>query len=350
MKITLNNQHIVLTPNIQLSELRQQNANATWWNSIVDFLEEWTSNKLTITVKTSGSTGEPKVWEIEKVKFWVSATKTCEFFELNNKSTGLLCLSANYIAGKMMLVRALVSGMNLLCVEPKNSPLNYLHEAIDFCAMVPMQVKSCLNEPKKLNQIKNLIIGGGQVDFSLQNQLKAYKGNAYETFGMTETLSHVALRKVSPISENHFSALSGVSILQGYNNTLIIDYPELGIYKLKTNDIIELKGTSGHFIWKGRTDFIINSGGVKISPEEVEKQIAHLIKQRFCIIGLKDEKLGEKVVLALEGEKFNTSILNEELKKYLSPYTCPKEIMFIKEFPLTNNGKIKRKELFEMIS
>jgi len=348
MKITLNHKEIELSPNVKLDYLLKGN-NDNWWKAIFNFLELWSNESPGIEIKTSGSTGTPKQMLIEKSKMWISATKTCEFFELNEKSTGLLCLSALYIAGQMMLVRAMVSGMNLICIEPSGNPVTEINNNIDFAAMVPMQVQQACDNDNNLNLIKNLIIGGGQVPLSLIKKLSIYKGKAYETFGMTETLSHIALKQLTPTKQNHFIPLPGISINCGYKNELIIDYPELGIYKMKTSDVIELQNNSGAFIWKGRTDFVINSGGVKISPEEVEQEIEQLITQRFCIIGLADEKLGEKVVLVIEGKSFDTEKLQTKIKETLYTYYVPKEILFINKFPITESGKIKRKKIIHYL-
>jgi O-succinylbenzoic acid--CoA ligase len=287
--------------------------------------------------------------EVGKAQIWLSASKTCDFFQLTENSTGLLCLSANYIAGKMMLARAMVSGMNLICVEPSGNPVKELKIPIDFAAMVPLQVEQSLSQITNLNLIKNLIVGGGQVSNSLTSKLKTYAGKAFETFGMTETLSHIALRQLTPEYQNYFTSFNGVFILQGFNNVMVIDFPELGIYKLKTNDIIEIIDTSCRFVWKGRTDFIINSGGIKISPEELESKIAHLIPQRFCICGVPDSKLGETIVLFIEGKPYQTDTLKQKIKEILPSYSCPKKIQFLATFPLTETGKIKRKELITLL-
>lgn len=344
MKITLNNQEIELTPNIKLDFLLEQNKNAPWWQDIINFLECWASDSKTIQVKTSGSTGTPKVIDVQKSMLLISASKTCSFFQLNISSTGLLCLSTSYIAGQMMLVRALVSGMNLVCIKPSNNPVVNLDQDIDFAAFVPLQLQNAIKTPEKLNRVKHIIIGGGQVSTSLISDLKMYKGYAYESFGMTETLSHIALKQLTPTLQDNFMLFQGVFISQGFKNDLIINYPELGIYRLKTNDVVDLT-IDGGFKWKGRMDFVINSGGVKISPEQVEKQIEHLLDQRICIIGIPDDKLGEKLVLIIEGNAFDTERLKQQLKETLSSYNIPKEIIFMPEFPLTENGKLKRKEI-----
>jgi L-alanine-DL-glutamate epimerase-like enolase superfamily enzyme len=236
--------------NTDWNTLQELNKNESWWEAIVSFLKEWANSSPTVTLTTSGSTGKPKQMEVGKAQIWLSASKTCDFFQLTENSTGLLCLSANYIAGKMMLARAMVSGMNLICVEPSVNPVKELKIPIDFAAMVPLQVEQSLSQITNLNLIKNLIVGGGQVSNSLTSKLKTYAGKAFETFGMTETLSHIALRQLTPEYQNYFTSFNGVFILQGFNNVMVIDFPELGIYKLKTNDIIEIIDTSCMFVWK----------------------------------------------------------------------------------------------------
>ncbi len=349
MKIVINNHSIELTPNIQLNELRNLQPNKKWWNDIIDFIEEWANDKPTVDLKTSGSTGEPKIIHVEKSKLWVSATKTCDYFQLNESCLGLLCLSASYIAGKMMLVRAMVSGMRLICVEPSQNPVSSLSEKIDFAAMVPMQVYESLKCPEQFNLLNYLIIGGGQVPRSLINELLKHKVIAYETFGMTETLSHIAVRQIAPELIDYFVPFNGVYLNQGFNDVMVVDFPELGIYRMKTNDIIEIIDNQGLFKWKGRADFIINSGGIKFSPEEIEAKIEHLISNRFCISSVPDDKLGQKVVLVIEGEPFETSELFDKIKEILPHYSNPKEIKFLKNFPLTESGKIKRKDLVTFI-
>jgi len=316
----------------------------SWWIGIISFLEKWSDNSHTITLKTSGSTGEPKLIEIEKAKMMVSAKKTCDFFQLNQHSTGLLCLSADYIAGQMMLVRAIVSGMGLICVEPSGNPVQNLHQPIDFAAMVPYQVQQSIQTSDKFALIKNLIIGGGQVSKSLVQQLSDSQVKVYETFGMTETLSHIALREIAPVAQPEFKILQGITISSTTENCLVIDYPELEPGQLVTNDVVEIISDTA-FRWIGRKDFVINSGGIKINPEEIENKIHHLIPGRYCIIGLPDQKLGEKVVLIIEGKMVDDRQFLSNLRKMLPPYFVPKEIRQVAVFPLTESGKIKRKEL-----
>lgn len=341
-KITLNHQTYLLHQT-DWQKVKNSNPNA-WWQRIVEFLENWADYSPVLKLKTSGSTGKPKTIELKKEHMWVSAKKTCEFFGLQSNSTGLLCLSADYIAGQMMLVRTLFSGMNLLCLEPTGNPVKNLESTIDFCAMVPLQVKQSLETPDKFKLIKHLIIGGGPVNHSLIKQLKKHPVKVFETFGMTETLSHIALKQVAPLTEKAFTSLSGIRLSVSDKNYLQVSYPEMEIHAMETNDVVELHSENS-FTWLGRLDFVINSGGIKIHPERVEKLLESLVHHPFCIIGKPDEKLGEKAVLVLEGEAFDTVDLMQRMKQMLPLYQCPKEICFVKNFPKTDSGKIKRSEL-----
>ncbi|MBI9067758.1 MAG: AMP-binding protein [Salinivirgaceae bacterium] len=347
MKIKIDHKTIDLN-SVDWVSWKTENKNLGWKIAIIDFLERFSNSFSTTDLQTSGSTGKPKIISAKKEHLLNSAKATCEFFNLNESSTGLLCMNAKYIGAQMMLVRAIVSGMNLLTTEPKANPVEDLNESIDFAAMVPYQVKNSLKTIQKFNLIKNLIIGGGKTGFELEKKLKVSSVKCYETFGMTETYSHIALKQVSPISQDNFKCLLGISIESSKNNQLIINAPNIGINKLITHDIIELKNNNS-FKWIGRIDNIINSGGIKISPEEIENKIAHLFTQNFCIIGLPHKELGEQVTLVIEGNQFNPMELNSELNMILPKYHLPKGIKIINSFPRTENGKVKRKELQKLL-
>jgi O-succinylbenzoic acid--CoA ligase len=345
-KITLNYQTYLLHQT-DWQKVKTSNPSA-WWQRIVEFLENWADDSPTLKLKTSGSTGKPKTIEVQKAHLWVSAKKTCEFFKLQSNSTGLLCLSADYIAGQMMLVRALFSGMNLLCLEPAGNPVKNLETTIDFCAMVPLQVQQSLETPEKFKLINQLIIGGGPVNSLLVNQLKTFPVKVFETFGMTETLSHIALRQVTPPTEKAFTSLSGIRLSVSEKNCLQVSYPEMEINAMETNDVVDIHSENS-FTWLGRLDFVINSGGIKIHPESVEKILESLVHHPFCIVGKPDEKLGEKAVLVIESERFDTANLMQQMKQILPLYQCPKEIIFIASFPRSESGKIKRAALKSLL-
>jgi len=214
--------------------------------------------------------------------------------------------------------------------------------------MVPNQVLNCLETPHKLNLIKTLIIGGGQVNHLLIEKLKGIETRCYETFGMTETLSHIALKMVSPQNGNYFTTLSGIKIHQNEQGNLIIDDPDLEIKGMKTNDLIEMLSET-QFRWIGRSDFVINSGGIKISPEELECQIAPYIDRPFCISSLPDERLENKIVLVITEPEFDTKYLYSQFHEQLHPYSIPKQTVFIDQLPLNRNGKIDRITLKKML-
>lgn len=325
-------------------ELAKPN-NSEWQQAIYHFILEWLSPDEFIVAHTSGSTGEPKEIRLLKKHMVASAQKTIAFFELSADKAALLCLSANYIAGKMMLVRAMVGGFNLLLAEPIGAPFKQVDEHIDFVAMVPLQVFNSLNDFG--HKVKNVIIGGGAVLPELSKKLQGLSTRFFETYGMTETVSHVAVRMVGE-KKAFFKAMPNVFFEMDSRGCLVINAPDISDEVIITNDLVELVGEN-KFYFLGRYDNVINSGGVKIIPEEVERKLSNVVEVPFFISAVPDEKLGEKVVLVVE--KISEMRLNlSELSAFLSPYQKPKAIISIEQFPITESGKIKRAELKEMIS
>lgn len=303
--------------------------------AIGKFLLEWLNNESFVFVQTSGSTGKPKKIVLQKAAMIASAKATGIFFNLQPKTTALLCLSANYIAGKMMLVRAMTLGLHLDYVEPNTNPLE--DKKYDFVAMVPMQVANSLNQ---LHLLETLLIGGTKVSYQLAESILKTNCQAFESYGMTETISHIAIKQ---IGAKEFTVLPNVKIAIDDRNCLVIEALELSTDKIITNDIVEILNER-QFILKGRIDNVINSGGVKIFPEEVEEKLAKYITTRFFIASVSDEKFGEKVVLVLEGKPFEmeNSIFSE-----LSKYQIPKQIVFIDKFVETETNKINRMKTLE---
>ena len=299
------------------------------------FLLEWLNNESFVLVQTSGSTGKPKQIILQKNGMMASAKATGTFFKKKKKSTALLCLSADYIAGKMMLVRAITLGLQLDTAEPNSNPLG--NKKYDFVAMVPMQVANSLN---KLHLVETLLIGGTKVSYQLSESILKTNCQAFESYGMTETISHIAIK---PIGAKEFTVLPNVTISIDERNCLVIEALELQSDKIITNDIVAILNPT-QFILKGRIDNVINSGGVKIFPEEIEEKLAKFISVRFFIASLPDEKLGEKVILVIEGNPFE---MEKTLFSELSKYQNPKEIVFIENFVETETNKINRKKTLE---
>jgi O-succinylbenzoic acid--CoA ligase len=274
---------------------------------------------------------------------------TCRYFGLNKKTNALLCLSTDYIAGKMMVVRAYVCGMNLMVVPPSGNPLKGIHSpsGIDFAAMAPLQVIKCLNSyPTKIKfqSIKQVIIGGAEIPYLFEIALSLCPNQIYSTFGMTETLSHIAIRKlIFKNLEDAYLVLPGIGINTDSRGCLMINAPYLK-GTIQTNDMVEIIDEQ-HFKWLGRYDNVVNSGGIKIYPELLEKKLSSVItKHRFFISSFPDEALGQKIVLAIEGAtKSRIQSIKVECEKALTKYEVPKEYISVPQFKETETGKVIRK-------
>jgi len=315
-------------------------------HKLYQFLHDWFSRSPFLKVKTSGSTGSPKTMMVEKSRMMQSAKLTCSFLGLERNDKALLCMSLDYIAGKMMVVRALVAGLDLYPVTPSGNPLVDTDIAFDFSAMTPMQVYNSLQgntERKRLADIKKLIIGGGTIDDEMAKELQPFPNAIYSTYGMTETLSHIALRKINGknASENYMPFQS-VNISLSDDNTLIIDAPLVSGERLYTNDIAVIND-DGSFCILGRIDNVINSGGVKIQTEELERMLKPYIDGAFAITALPDAKFGEIVVLLVEKE-----IGGSAFKVELPNYYDPKKVIKVDAIPYTETGKIDRSKAKEL--
>lgn len=300
-----------------------------------DFLLDWFDNKPYIEMKTSGSTGTPKIIQVNKQAMVNSAIETGNFFDLRSGDKVLQCLPVKYVAGKMMLIRAIVLGLDLEYVAPSSHPMKGLDGKYDFAAMAPMQAQNSL---KELNNVKKLIIGGAKISASLEKQLMKLPTKVYETYGMTETITHIAAKLVG---EKMFTVLPNVTISYDDRNCLVIQAPKIIAEDIViTNDLVELVNEN-QFKFLGRIDNVINSGGVKIIPEQVEQKLGEKISKRFFITSKENMELGEKVVLVIEGEEIE---IDNSIFNCLDKYEHPKEILFISKFKETENGKVLRKE------
>jgi len=315
---------------------------------VSDFLILWNDSSDFIETRTSGSTGSPTVIRLEKTKMVISAKKTLNYLKITEGKTAFLCLSPATIAGKMMIIRSLVGKLNLIVGPVNSNPLAQIDAQIDFVAMVPIQLENTLlADPEKLKNIENIIIGGGQVSQKVSSDVKRKNLSIYHTFGMTETISHIAMRKIGVDEEREFHALPGINFSIN-ENRLLINYPEIGIERLETNDIVKLID-SETFEWIGRQDFVINSGGIKLIPEEIESKISDLFQNDFFVTGIEDERLGQKLVLIAEGST-SDKISKQSLGKRLDKKSIPKEIIYIPKFIRTTSGKINRIETLKLIN
>ena len=316
--------------------------------SLEEFLEEWNNSSPYVHVQTSGSTGAPKPMLVEKQRMLASARITCDFLGLHPGDTALLCMSLDYIAGKMMVVRALERGLKLICVEPSGNPLRVAPDdqtPLAFAAMVPMQVYNSLQVPEerhRLQQIRHLIIGGGAIDDALASELKTFPNAVWSTYGMTETLSHIALRRLSgPAASEWYTPFDGVRLSLSDNGCLVIDAPAVHDGILTTNDIAVIDA-NGRFRILGRKDNVICSGGVKIQMEEVERLLRPHLPIPYMITRAKDERLGETVVLLMEGGCPDEA--KAVCERVLPKYWQPRRIVSVASLPMTATGKPARAE------
>ena len=315
--------------------------------AFLKFKEDWNQNN-SVEIFSSGSTGEPKKILISKDQMVLSASKTIQFFKLKEGIKALVCLSLDTIAGKMMLARSLLGKWDLKIIEPSINPLKNLDEHFDFVALVPMQLEQILKEsPEKIKQIKTIIIGGAPVSEDLTNLLKNQRITVFQTFGMTETISHIALRKIGWETDLFYQTVEGVEVSDNEGD-LIIHYPEMFQEPVKTNDVVRIR-SSKQFQWLGRSDFIINSGGVKLNPEIIEQKLSEYIPVSFFITGLSDTKLGQKLALVIENP-LDYIPSKSPLFEILEKYEIPKIFVVVPIFDRTKSGKINRYKTLKKIN
>lgn len=331
---------------------------ADWEKHIWQFATWWADESITeIEVYTSGSTGAPKSIKHTKQAMLASAKATCDTLKIPPCCEALLCLPANKIGGIMMIVRSIYNRMDLLCIQPDTKPFNALADThtIYFAALTPMQmkhVKDDYNLYRKMERINTILLGGENTSPKMIEYMRHATNNLYATFGMTETISHIALRKLSGLDRSeHYTILQGISISVDSRNCLVIDAPALNVHSLHTNDIVALKSDT-EFEWLGRYDNVVNTGGIKIYPETIEhKLLLHIPTIPFFIAGMPDEVTGQKPVIVLEVDKLTQKDYEEldDAFAQLEKYERPREIISIRQFVRTANGKIDRKSTLALI-
>jgi O-succinylbenzoic acid--CoA ligase len=324
------------------------------------FIRAWLTGVMSFPLQTSGSTGSPKEITLTRNQFQQSARRTITALSLTESDTAFVCLDTKYIAGKMMLVRALENNMKIVAVEPSSNPLKQIPEesGINFAAFVPLQLEEMLKHSnciKRLNEFKVIIIGGGAINATLHQQIRKLTCAVFATYGMTETVSHVALQRLNGNeAQENFITLPDINITVDERDCMVIQLPEFS-EKIITNDLVELQ-TPTSFRWLGRVDNVINSGGFKISPEKIEKEIELIfqdkkIEQSFFVFGLPDNRLGQKLTLIIEGLLIgNDNEILQALAQRVYAYEIPKQILNLREFVRTETGKINRTKTISLIS
>ena len=307
------------------------------------FLQAWFNEEDVLNVQTSGSTGTPTTIQLLKQHMINSAYASGTYFKLPAQTRALCCLSTSYIAGKMMWVRALTLGWQLDVVTPSNHPLEGTRQVYDFTAMVPVQVQNSL---RKLRQVRTLIVGGAAVSKMLIEQLKMTNTRVYATYGMTETSTHIAIRNLK-LKSTAYQVLPNVTIAVDQRGCLVIYAPHLFNGRIITNDLVKIKSAKS-FEWLGRYDGVINSGGVKLIPEQIEAKLGEVIQRRFFVAGIPDVEWGEKLVLIIEGERLPQ--LEQQLAALASlhKYEIPKQVCYVPAFVETHTGKVQRKSSLDL--
>ncbi|MFQ6612536.1 MAG: AMP-binding protein [Fidelibacterota bacterium] len=318
-----------------------------WERQIYSFVSQWIDDSPEIILKTSGSTGRPRELKVSKSRMENSARLTGCSLGLKQGDRTFLCLPMDYIAGKMMVVRALVLKLKLVAVKPTSHPVDLLNQTVELAAMVPLQLRNSLDSTS-IRLIDQLLVGGGPISPDLEDSIQELPIRVVETYGMTETLTHVAYRYLNGSRRSKlFQALNGIEFKQTPEGCLIIQAPELNPDIVVTRDLVELEN-SHSFCWLGRADNVINSGGIKIIPERVEQKMANHLKSRpYFIAGVPDLKLGQRVVLIVEGKADLPR--DYEIGRGLEQFEKPRDIFYIKKFCYTDSGKIKRKETINLL-
>ena len=315
-----------------------------WRKKLYLFILDWLSDTDYVIMHTSGSTGPPKQINHLKSQMIHSALMTQSYFKFGPATNALLALPASYIAGKMMVVRAFVSGMNLIVAEPSANPFLSVNDRIDFVAITPYQLGHSLNELNTWTQ-GSILVGGGEISLALENDCQQLSATVYASYGMTETSSHIAMRVVnSSARSQYYSVLDGVEVSLDSRGCLVIKAPGLIAEPLVTNDLVVFVDPS-HFEWLGRFDQVINSGGVKIFPEVVERKLAPFISDRFFISALPDPFLGEKVALFIERKSIENQYFEDLFQANLAKFEIPREIIALPHFELSSTGKILKNQM-----
>ena len=313
-----------------------------------EFMAEWRNDSPTLLVHTSGSTGKPKPLLVEKRRMEASARITCRFLGLREGDTALLCMPLDYIAGKMMVVRALTCGLRLISVAPTGTPV--WDEPVDFAAMVPLQVWNLLHDEagrKRLMALKNLIIGGGAIDGALSAELRSFPNAVWSTYGMTETLSHIALRRLSGKDASDFyTPFEGVTVGLSDDGCLVIDAPQVCTSTLVTNDLAELAPDGRRFRIVGRKDNVVQSGGIKLQIEQLEQRLHEHLPVPFMLTKRADAKFGEVLVMLVETTDAASALplCRDCCEQWLSKYERPRVYLPLARLPLTATGKPARAE------
>lgn len=350
----------------------------------LQFAHEWLSGAQTIALHTSGSTGTPKPIYLARSQMEASARATGAALGLRAGQQALVCLPARYVAGRMMIVRGFVLGLDMHVVEPASDPFAALPPDVrpHFAAFIPLQMQTVLDIAlvapsdscyaddtarsfryrRLLEGMQAILLGGGPIDDALHKKIVQLSGPVYHTYGMTETATHIALRRLNgPERTDAFVPLPGVELALDDRGCLAIRGAVTAGAWVQTNDIVDLR-SDGSFVWQGRWDNVINTGGIKVQIEQVEAAVATCQAQRpdlpwtsrrLAVIGLPDTRLGQVVTLVVVGPPFGSAVeaaVQDALRPALDRFALPRRFAYVSDLPYTPTGKIDRKALAAMLS
>jgi O-succinylbenzoic acid--CoA ligase len=358
----------------RLSEALANTQVSNYERRILQFCQQWLAGQSTFTVHTSGSTGQPKAIFLTRAQMVTSARWTAKALSLQPGDRALVCLSIDYIAGMMMIIRGLELGLHLTIIDPVSQPLAHFSPTarFDFTAMVPLQLHETLHgsthELAILNRMKGILIGGAPVSRALEEQAQQVTAPLYHTYGMTETVSHIALRRMNGAQRSDcFVPFGEVRLGLDARGCLTITSALTRGETLQTNDLVEFQ-PDGSFRWVGRIDNVINSGGVKVQIEKVETALETWLvyykdgtyaDRRFFVGPLAHPRLGQVVVAIIEGEFGDGGVimvpeieaaLRTQLQPTLTPYEIPRKVYFVHQLLETPTGKIDRRANLERIA
>ena len=334
--------------------LSQESSHDQAYISAAKFINEWRTGKQSFAQETSGSTGKPKTIHISRAQMIASAQRTAKTLNLEKNISALLCINPEFIGGKMMLVRAIEFDWNLTLVPPSSNPEEYLEEdqKFSFAALVPLQLERMLTTDKgrkQLNNIESIIVGGAPISAELEKEIQSLSTQIFSTYGMTETVSHIALKPMNGMNKSdHFTVLDGILVETDYRNCLRIKADVTLNEWIQTNDVVELKGRQ--FKWLGRADFVINSGGIKIHLDQLENQLSQLLATEVVLLKKTHPQLGETYVAAIVSKNDSTiETLKSVIESSLTKYYKPNELFLIDALPRTASGKTDRIALYEKL-
>jgi o-succinylbenzoate---CoA ligase len=322
-----------------------------WRRPVLEtFYQLLVKNNGALEVKTSGTTGPPKPMVIPREDLIASAKLTAETFDLKEGDRVLHCLPADHVAGRMMLVRAMVLGLDMHIINPRGSVLENLRteDRFRFAAMIPLQLHRIIQEDRARveRQFDTILLGGGPVSMALREDVRELDVKVYQGYGSTETVTHVAVRRLNgPTRSDRYHAIGDVTFAQDDLGRLVVNTPHLSTKTHITNDLADVPGPRT-FRWRGRYDNVILSGGKKIFPEQLEERTGGLLPFPHFFMPIPDDRLGQAVCLVIETEQRDPTVVQEVLDilaKILHPHEMPRRISATRKLRRTRTGKIIRR-------